>query len=52
MTDGAWQAILAGLKERKLVTASGRKLTAAGRRFADELLFAQMGKLPDVSPAC
>jgi nucleoside phosphorylase len=51
MTDGEWQEILAVLKERKLIAASGRTLTAAGRRFLDELRFAQMGKLPDVSPA-
>lgn len=51
MTDAEWQKLLAGLKQRKLVAASGRKLTAAGRRFVDELRFAQKGKLPDVSPA-
>jgi nucleoside phosphorylase len=51
MTTGEWQEILAGLKERKLVAASGRTLTAAGRRFVDELRFAQMGEPPDVSPA-
>jgi len=51
MTTGEWQEILAALKERKLVAVSGRTLTAAGRRFVDELRFAQMGAPPDVSPA-
>jgi nucleoside phosphorylase len=47
----AWQKIVASLRQRKLLAASGLKLTAKGRRAVEDLLIDHMGKLPDPSPA-
>jgi nucleoside phosphorylase len=46
-----WSQIVAALRERKLLAASGRDLTDEGRRVAGDLLFEHMGALPDLSPA-
>jgi nucleoside phosphorylase/tetratricopeptide (TPR) repeat protein len=48
-----WPQIVAALRARKLLAASGRRLTRAGRRFADDLVFRHAGRdgLPDRSPA-
>jgi nucleoside phosphorylase len=45
-----WRGIVDGLRERELLAASGGALTEAGRRAADDLLFAYQGALPDLSP--
>ncbi|HSS02192.1 MAG TPA: hypothetical protein VLM79_34275 [Kofleriaceae bacterium] len=46
-----WRAIVAALRERKLLAASGRELTDEGRRLIDDVLFANADRLPDPSPA-
>jgi tetratricopeptide (TPR) repeat protein/nucleoside phosphorylase len=46
-----WSQIVAALRERRLLADSGRDLTEAGRRVADQILFEHMGKWPDLSPA-
>jgi tetratricopeptide (TPR) repeat protein/nucleoside phosphorylase len=47
----AWQKIVASLRQRKLLAASGLKLTTKGRRAVEDLLIDHMGELPDTSPA-
>jgi nucleoside phosphorylase len=47
----AWKRIVESLRERKLLAASGRKLTANGEQAAEDLLFAHQGALPELSPA-
>jgi nucleoside phosphorylase len=46
----AWKRIVASLRERELLAASGRELTERGRQAIEELLFDHMGALPDLSP--
>jgi tetratricopeptide (TPR) repeat protein/nucleoside phosphorylase len=50
LAPGEWQRIVAALRERKLLAATGRELTDEGRRFVDGLLFDHMNALPDLSP--
>jgi nucleoside phosphorylase/tetratricopeptide (TPR) repeat protein len=45
-----WPLIVAALRERRLLTASGATLTKAGRRFVEDLLFRHRGTVPDLSP--
>jgi nucleoside phosphorylase len=51
LDTAAWKRIVETLRERNLLAASGRKLTAKGEQVADDLLFAHQGALPDLSPA-
>jgi nucleoside phosphorylase len=44
-----WPLIIAALRERRLLTASGGTLTRARRRFVDDLLFRHRNALPDLS---
>ena len=45
-----WPRIVAALRERRWLTASGRALTRAGRAYVDQLVFEHRGALPDLSP--
>jgi nucleoside phosphorylase len=46
-----WPLIVAALRKRKLLAATGRTLTKAGRRFVEDLLFRHRNALPDLSPS-
>jgi nucleoside phosphorylase len=51
LDTAAWKRTVDALRERKLLAASGRTLTAKGEQAAEDLLFAHHGALPDLSPA-
>lgn len=46
-----WPLIVEKLRNRKLLARSGRRLTKAGLRYVDDLLFRYRSALPDLSPA-
>jgi nucleoside phosphorylase len=50
LDDGGWQRIVASLRARGLLAASGRELTQDGRSAAEDLLLDHMGAPPDLSP--
>ncbi|HEU4733434.1 MAG TPA: tetratricopeptide repeat protein, partial [Kofleriaceae bacterium] len=49
LTQREWQEIVAALRNRDLLAATGCELTIEGQRIADDLLFQYMGVLPDLS---
>jgi nucleoside phosphorylase len=49
-TAETWQQLVAALRKRGLVAASGRTLKKAGKSFLDKLLIEHRGALPDLSP--
>jgi tetratricopeptide (TPR) repeat protein/nucleoside phosphorylase len=51
ITATEWRQVIAALRDRNLLVASGSGLTEEGYRAVDSLVFEHMGELPDMSPA-